>query len=270
MHSCVYEGTVQHRRFLQKDHSFQNRLFLMYLDLDELSTVFKGRWLWSASRMAVARFRRKDHVGDAGQPLQDCVRDLVERQADFRPSGPIRLLTSLRYFGYIMNPVCFYYCYADDGQTLEAMVAEVTNTPWGERHCYVIDARSAAAKQVIQAEHKKKFHVSPFMPMDMSYLWQISPPGQRIAVHIENRRNAVRAFDATLALTRREITGLNLARALVRFPWMTGQISASIYWQALRLWLKRVTFFAHPAKQRISAIESESQLSAPTNPGIQK
>ena len=173
MHSCIYEGTVLHRRFLQRDHCFQNRLFLMYLDLDELPGVFKGRWMWSTTRFAVARFRREDHFGDADRPLQDCVRDLVEQREEFRPAGPIRLLTSLRYFGYVINPVCFYYCYATDGQTLEAVVAEVTNTPWGETHCYVIDARSSDRadweKRVVRAEHEKEFHVSPFMPMDMDY-----------------------------------------------------------------------------------------------------
>ena len=183
-------------------------------------------------------------------------------------------LTSLRYFGYVINPVCFYYCYSDDGQTLEAMVAEVTNTPWGNRHCYVIDARSAdsatTSKQVVRAEHQKDLHVSPFMPMDMSYHWRISPPGQQIAVHIENQRNGDRAFDATLSMKRREITSGSLARALVRFPWMTGQIAASIYWQALRLWLKRVTFYSHPAKLQSSVVESEAQIMAPINSGKQK
>lgn len=252
MNSCIYEGTVQHRRFLQKEHSFRNKLFLTYLDLNELETVFKGRWLWSTSRLAMARFRRQDYLGDSAQPLHESVRDLVEQRLQFRPTGSICLLTSLRYLGYAMNPVSFYFCYQADGQTLDAVVAEVTNTPWGERHCYVIDARSTAvngsANQAITAEHAKEFHVSPFMPMNMSYSWKISPPGQRLGIHVENQIQSDKAFDATLALRRREITGFNLASVLVRYPLMTAQIAASIYWQAVRLWWKRITFYSHPAK----------------------
>lgn len=267
MHSCIYEGTVLHRRFLEREHSFRNRLFLMCLDLEELPTVFSGRWLWSCHRMALARFRRDDHLGDAEKSLSDCVRDLVEQRAVFRPAGPIRLLTSLRYFGYVMNPVCFYYCYAADGETLEAIVAEVTNTPWGERHCYVIDARpkgtERSADRIIRAEHAKVFHVSPFMPMDMSYHWKIGLPNERLSVHIENQRQGERAFDATLQLDRREITGRRLASVLVRYPLMTGQVALSIYWQALRLWLKRVTFHGHPSKK-----QQNTHTSPPTSPKV--
>ncbi|APZ90905.1 DUF1365 domain-containing protein [Fuerstiella marisgermanici] len=252
MHSCIYEGTVRHRRFHEKHHEFQNRLFLMYLDLDELSTVFKGRWFWSTSRPALARFRRDQYLGEAEKSLPDCVRDLVQQKTGYRPEGPVRLLTSLRYFGYLINPVSFYFCYNGMGDHVEAIVAEVTNTPWGERHCYVIDSRSAtdqtSTSNAIRATNAKQFHVSPFLSMGMTYHWTIRPPGDHLSIHVENRAESERAFDASLSLRRREITGLNLARALVRFPFMTGQIAASIYWQALRLWWKNVTFYPHPAK----------------------
>ena len=124
MHSCLYEGIVRHRRFGPPAHAFRNSLFLLYLDLDEIDDVFRGRCLWSSSRSAIARFRRADHLGPASEPLDQCVRNLVQLRAGFRPSGAVRLLTHLRYFGYLMNPVSFYFCYDRSGQSVEAVVAE--------------------------------------------------------------------------------------------------------------------------------------------------
>ena len=142
--SAIYEGTVRHRRRRPRLHAFTYRVFLMYLDLDDLDDVFQGRWLWSTQRPALARFRREDHVGDPSVPLDEAVRDLVAARTGHRPAGPVRLLTHLRYFGYVMNPVSFYYCFAADGAGLEAIVAEVNNTPWGEQHCYVLRATPAS------------------------------------------------------------------------------------------------------------------------------
>ena len=252
MRSCIYEGTVWHHRHAEADHRFRRSLFMMYLDLDELPAVFDGFWLWSTSRWAIAEFRRGDHFGANSESLQESVRSLVESQLGVRPSGPIRLLTQLRYFGYIINPVSFYFCFDSNDEGVEAIVAEVRNTPWGERHCYVIDARSAHSQDgdpdLITASHQKTFHVSPFMPMDMEYRWRIAPPDDELNVQIENRRAGVRQFDASLSLHRRPITAFNLARALMRYPLMTVQVALSIYWQALRLKLKGVTFFPHPER----------------------
>lgn len=244
LESCLYTGTVRHRRF-SPEHEFQYRLFLMYLDLSELDTLFRGRWLWSAHRPALARFRRDDHLGDARRPLDDCVRDLVSAQTGRRPGGPIRLLTQLRYLGYVINPVSFYYCFAADGLSIEAVVAEVTNTPWGERHCYVIPWNRSHADRTT-ARQDKVFHVSPFLPMDMRYHWRLSAPGERLSVEIENHRRGTCDFTASLALERRPISSLSLAAVLLRHPFMTGRIAAAIYWQALQLWWKGTTFYPHP------------------------
>ena len=244
MHSCIYEGIIRHRRYGPVEHSFRYGLFLMYLDLDEIDDVFRGRWLWSVRRTACARFRREDHLGDPQLPLADAVRDLVESDAGFRPAGSIRLLTHLRYFGVAMNPVSFYFCFDEFDTAVQAIVAEVNNTPWNERHCYVIDGRDASA--AIRAEHAKEFHVSPFMPLDMTYRWRITEPGERLAVHIENHKDGSLAFDATLSLRRRPISTWQLARVLTRYPLMTARITAGIYCQALRLWWKGAAFHPHP------------------------
>lgn len=240
MRSCLYAGEVRHRRFRPAPHRFRYRLFMVYLDLDETEEAFRGRWLWSARRPAPAWFRRRDFLGDPSRPLADEVRRTVEERTGRRPEGPIRLLTHLRYFGYSFNPVSFYYCFR--GDEVEAIVAEITNTPWKERHRYVVAGLGP---------HRfgKEFHVSPFLPMEMTYRWRFTTPGATLAVHMENETREGTAFDATLSLERRELTGGACARALLRHPVMTAKVSLGIYYQALRLFLKRAPFHVHPAKR---------------------
>ena len=249
MHSALYIGRVRHQRFTPRPHRFAYPLFMVYLDLGELATLFRGRWLWRNERPALASFRRRDHLGDPAVPLGQAVRDLVERDSGQRPAGPIRLLTHLRYFGYCFNPVSFYYCFDARDERVETIVAEVNNTPWGERHCYVLPVPATRRDAPVQRWLlDKRMHVSPFMPMDIGYDWRFSPPDARLAVHMRCERDAQRVFDATLDLRRRPISGASLALALLRFPWMTARVVLAIHWQALRLWLKRVPVHAHPAK----------------------
>jgi len=253
MESCIYEGRVRHTRTQPAVHGFTYRLFMMYLDLDELPSLFKKRWFWSVSRPAIARFRREDHLGSSDTPLADAVRDLVAAETGHRPSGPVRLLTNLAYFGYRFNPVSFYYCFAADGQTVETIVAEVNNTPWGEQDTYVLPCvpRDASAWRFRPA---KKMHVSPFMPMDVNYDWVLANPAERLTVHMANYSDGKRFFDASMRLGRREISAGSLASVLLRFPLLTLKIIAAIHWQALRLWLKRCPVYAHPKKKRELAV----------------
>ena len=249
MNSAIFEGQVRHRRMQPAGHEFVYRLFMMYLDLSELDTVFKNRWFWSARRSALARFRRENHLGDKGVSLDKAVRDLVETETGSRPGGPVRLLTNLGYFGYCFNPVSFYYCFDTEDQHVETIVAEVNNTPWGERICYVLGETMNRGR----ATHKryspvKQMHVSPFMPMDVDYDWRFSEPAEQLTVHMENARKGRKMFDATLEFKRTEISARSLARVLLVYPLMTFKIIFAIHWQALRLWLKRVPVYDHPAK----------------------
>jgi DUF1365 family protein len=296
MKSCLYIGHIQHRRHAPRVNNFRYRIYMTLLDLDELPTLFDRFWLWSAKRPALAWFRRQDFHGDARQSLSDAVRDTIKQHTGKRPTGPIRLLTHLRYFGASFNPVSFYYVYDAADTHVETIVAEITNTPWKERHCYVLDTQQSLpipspSRERVRvrvdssesplgfedrnSEHPhpalslegegikspegsnktdwrwqfyKRFHVSPFLPMDMQYDWRFSAPDTALRVHMENYRGGKKEFDSTLTLERREISTASLARALCSFPVITLQVVALIHWQALKLIIKRVPFYTHPDK----------------------
>ena len=185
------------------EHSFRKRLFFLYLDLDELDEVFAGRWMWSHRRIALARFRREDHFGNANTSLADSVRKLVSTR------GPIRLLTHPRYFGYVFNPLSLYFCFeGDDNGGPKEVVAEVQNTPWKERHCYVLQREQFAPAN--RSRTPKQFHVSPFLPMDLDYRWTIQDPSDSLIVSLQNWRNDTKVFDVSMSLQRREISTASL------------------------------------------------------------
>ncbi len=264
--SAVYEGVVRHRRHAPHEHAFDYRIAQLYLDLDEVDEVFQQRWLWSSDGRNVARFVRSDYLGPVDMPLAEAVRERVQRETGRRPNGPIRLLTHLRYFGFVFNPVSLYYCYAldermpdermldesrTDGLRLDCIVAEITNTPWGERHAYVLPVESAQRHgRALHWAFPKAFHVSPFIPMERDYAWRFTEPGDDLHVHMDVLDRGVSNFDATLTLHRKPLDGGSLARVLWRYPLMTLQVVFAIHWQALRLWNKRNPVHDHPKSLR--------------------
>jgi uncharacterized protein len=197
MHSALYTGRVSHCRREPRRHEFSYATSMLWLDLAELDTVFERRWLWSTRRANLACFRRQDYLGDPDQPLDTAVRDCVARAVGARPAGPIRLLTLLRLYGLSFNPVSFYYCYDEHDRHVEAIVAEITNTPWKQRHRYVVTAAPGARRQgALRGQFDKCFHVSPFMPMDLRYEWAFTEPGEELGVAMTNRVQRLAAAHA--------------------------------------------------------------------------
>ena len=228
--SALYEGWIRHRRHEPVSHEFSYRIFLSYLDLDELPGVLARVPLWSGRRPAPAWFRPADFMA-AGEVL-----DVVEERTGTRPGGPVRLLTSVRTFGHLFNPISIYYCFAPGGEQVEALAAEVTNTPWGERHTYACTGLSGS--------FEKRVHVSPFLGMDADYRLRASVPGERLQLHVDSRREGRAQFDATLSLERRELG----PGPLLRYPLQSVRVVAGIYAQAVRLKLKGAPYHPHPAR----------------------
>lgn len=251
MNSCLYFGDVLHRRLRPVRHEFRYAVCYLFLDLDEVQHLFRFPFLLSYNFPGLLSFWRKDYLGDRSRPLKESVRAEIRRQTGDDQRGPVRLLTTVSFLGYCFNPVSFYYCYAEDGKTLTHVVAEVTNTPWLERHRHVV--RYQGDKHVY--EQTKEFHVSPFMPMEIDYKWVLPAPSERAFVLMQNRYTGEDAllFDAKMELSRAPWTLGHLLRAWMRFPLMSFGPTLGIYWQAIHLWRKKVPFHTHPAKKEKSA-----------------
>lgn len=245
MFSRIYKGQVIHHRREPHRHRFSYKLFMMYLDLEELPTLFDRFRFWAVEKLSLATFKRADHHGDEQVPLATTIKDLVEHETGRRPAGPIALLTHLRYFGYVMNPVSFYFCWNPERTRVETVVAEVHNTPWGEQHCYVLDGEIAPG-QNRQFDFDKAFHVSPFMDMKQSYSWYFNCPDERLHISMQSFEEGQHMFTASMRLQAETISQSSLNRTLLQFPLMTMKVIAAIYWQALRLWWKKTPFYEHP------------------------
>lgn len=263
-HSALYVGSVRHRRHGPVTNRFTYDHAMLYLDLDEIDVVFEREPLVSTGRANFAWFRRSDYLGDANVPLDDAVRRLVADQTGARPSGPIRMLTQLRTLGYLFNPVTFYYCFDAADTRVETIVAEITNTPWLERHAYVLSRDQAEIRGRRQRfRFAKAFHVSPFLPMDLLHDWHFAEPGDRLHVHMEDLREGEVVLDATLAMRRVPLGGRRYTRHLLTHPLVTFKVTAGIYAQALRLWWKRCPFFAHP-RHAARQTHADSQARRPS------
>jgi uncharacterized protein len=239
LRSALYEGRVTHHRFTPVDHRFTYPIAMVLLDLAEVEAVCRLHPLWSAERPNAVSFRRRDFLGDPAVPLDVAVRDLVAERTGVRPAGPVAVLTQLRTWGWLFNPITTYYCYDATGTRVETTVVEVTNTPWHERTAYVLDGTGS---------HRvtKAMHVSPFLPMDLTHHFAVGEPGDRLTLSVDDYDGPERVFAASMALTRLPAGRSAQGRVLWRFPMMTMRVSWGIYRQALALRAKGVPVHRHP------------------------
>ena len=250
--SYIYSGTIRHRRFTPFDHFFTYPLFMAYLDLGSIDSAFKRSWLWNINGPALVAFMRKDYHGDEKVSLDESVRKTVFEKVGYKVKGPIRLLTHIRYLGYCFNPVSFYYCFDETDSEVDVIMAEVTNTPWDERHAYVIQERDKDGKVGnLIADFEKKLHVSPFWGMDHKYEWLFTQPDEHLMVNMKNYKDGDKVFDATLNMKRLPFTLTGLLKQVARFPFITMVVVFRIHWQAFKLWIKKAPFFIHPDKANL-------------------
>lgn len=248
----LYVGTVRHRRFAPRPHAFEYPLFMAFIDIDRVREMMAASRLTSYNRWNWAAFDERDHIGDPGRPLRDRLRESAARAAERLPDGPIRLLTNLRYAGYVFNPISLYYCYDHDGR-LQRVLADVSNT-YGGRHGYWLNPIGETRRR-FRAEAGKALHVSPFMDYDVDYEFVLTPPADSLVAHLNvTRRDAAkpvagRLFDATLTLKHRPWTPRAIRATLIQFPWVTAKVIAAIYWEALRLRLKGLEVRPFPREE---------------------
>lgn len=240
--SAIMRGRVFHRRLQPTQHQFDYATAQWWFALDELEQLHHQSKLLSTRGFAPLWFRRQDYLRGTHGDLATAVREKMSALANKRLEGRIFFLGNLRTFGLYFSPINCYFLQPPGQQNYTHMLAEVSNTPWNERHYYLLDLSEVPS-------HDKKFHVSPFNPMDMRYEWQIKPPLMRAnhqsSIHLAVRKGE-RHFTATVKLQRQELNRRTIRSVLLRYPMNTVTTIAAIYWQALRLWLKRTPVYNHP------------------------
>lgn len=248
LHSALYEGTVHHARLDGTPHAFSSKVLMAWVDLDELPRAFDAHPLWSTGRRpAPAWFRRRDLHGDPDVPLDEAVRTTVTEQLGYRPTGPIRVLAHLRTWGWSFNPIAFYFVFSPDDSEVEVLVAEVTNTPWHERHAYVLPVHDVDLPDLVR--FPKALHVSPFLDLDLEHSLSFTAPGaDDVAIRMDDWRDDDHVFSASLRLHRRPLDRRTMSDVLRRHGFAAQRVSLGIYRQAWSLRRKGAPFRHHPAQ----------------------
>lgn len=240
LNSALYKGVTWHTRFAPKYHTFKYDMFMLWLDLDELSVIDRQLPGFSLNRFNWGSFREADHASQVGALKKHVLSTANELGGELTADCKVFFLGHLRYLGCYFSPVNFYYIYHPDGRLLE-ILANVSNTPWNERHYYRVLNHDGCYQQA------KTFTVSPFNPLDMQYHWQFNRPDEKLFLQIENWQQQKKIFVAGLQFKKYPLSKKNYYMALIRFPCMSVTMVTAIYWQALKIWLKGNPFLGHSA-----------------------
>ena len=235
---------------------------MVMVDVEALDAAPKG--VLGLCRGLPISLRRRDHLPAGGRALADRVRELVRPSLGRNPTGPMLLLSQPRAFGLTFDPVSFVYCMDASGRRTEAVLAEVSNTPWGERHVYTLTGGETGGGRH-RFDATKRLHVSPFFGMDHEYQFEFSDPGATASLSIENRREGDVVFRAGLALEQVGTAQAPPWSTIARHPWMPAETLVGIYSQALRLALKRARFHTHP-RRRMGAGGASATPARPRGP----
>lgn len=240
MNSSLYVGTIRHNRQIPRKHHFQYPIFMWFLNLDKLDKLPPlGRW-FSTTKWAISRYHRPDYYGDPTLPLADAIRRRMKELTGHPVEGDVYGLMNMRTLGLYFSPVNFYYGYDHEGN-LSHFLAEVSNTPWNERHQY----GHYITETQLSPDNPKQFHVSPFNPLHQHYRWELTAPTEDLFVQIGVDDERGHIFTAQLNLNRRPLSLKSVKRELMRKPVMAIYMVARIYWQALKLFIKGVPYVAY-------------------------
>jgi uncharacterized protein len=240
MKSAIYVGEIAHQRNVPKMHRFRYPFFMWFLNLDELDQLPGLGWLFSTQHWAISRMQRSDYLGDAQLPLADAVRARMFEITGQEVTGQVYGLMNMRTLGLYFSPVNFYYGFDKDG-LFTHFLAEVSNTPWNERHHYAYYVADGGYEMT----QPKAFRVSPFNPLKQQYRWRISPPGGEVGVAIMVSDERGEIFEARLQLSRQQLNKATVGRLLLKKPIMTAFIVVGIYYQALKIYLKGIPYIPY-------------------------
>ncbi|CAM2974243.1 Plasmid partition ParA protein [Vibrio mytili] len=252
MNSRLFVGNVRHRRFTPVTHELNYALFMLAIDTDELEELEQRVWGFGTRWWHWARFKRSDYLGEGG--LKEAVQAKVAELTGTQCTGKVIAVCHLRYLGLYFSPVNFYYVYNQQGEWMY-MLAEVSNTPWNERHYYVVSANKD--DEHAGWEQDKAFHVSPFNPIDQRYHWRIKPLTEKLNIHLECHKDE-KHFDATMTMKAKAFCSRSLLRCLIGTPIQTVKVMVGIYWHALKLWIKGAPFYSHPKSSDVEEHKADS------------
>ncbi len=245
----LYTGWVRHRRELPKQHHFKYPVFMTWVDLDKVQTTMQKSSLWSMNKFNLVSFYRQDYIDNETEDIKTAIKQRIFSSTGQHFDGAVCLLSNLRYLGFSFNPVSFYFCFDTDQDNPRFIIAEINNTPWDERFSYVLDCNNSSNfNHSWQFEFEKRFHVSPFMPMDLTYRWQFSFKKNHLTIHMQLLQQGKLCFDATLQLQAQPMNSRNMFLIPIRYPLITLSTLFRIYWQAFLLWIKKIPNFEHPEK----------------------